>query len=334
MLKLRLSILLLPLSILYGCIQKLRRKLYQSGFFPSEKLPGTTISVGNLEVGGTGKSPVSIAIANELISRGAKPVIVTRGYRSGLQSDEFAVLLDRKTILEPKSRKEFFADEARMQSAALPSVPIIIGSNRLNSCQEYLKNFSAPSHWILDDGFQHLRIKRDLDIVLMDANRPLDNGLVLPSGRLREFKGTLNYADVILLTRSSDTNTPEKLNTFASKIIHCPFSNGSPVFRHSPNGSTIQPDSTSKISLVCGIAKPQQLISSVIKMGLKIQSELLIGDHKPFDRDAIIKSSKDCDVILTTDKDYFRDPSVFESLPTPVATIPLQADIADLVKSL
>ena len=144
-----LQILAIPLSLLYGCLMKLRRQLYLKDFLTSHQLPGVCISIGNLEVGGTGKTPVCIALANELLSKGHRPAILTRGYRSGLNSEESVVLLNETVLYPSNFSKAFFADEARLQSHHLPTVAIIIGANRVQAAQKYCQAFEPPTHWIL-----------------------------------------------------------------------------------------------------------------------------------------------------------------------------------------
>ncbi|WP_207912385.1 tetraacyldisaccharide 4'-kinase [Pseudobacteriovorax antillogorgiicola] len=323
---------MLPLSYLYGQIQAFRRTLFDRKILTSHRLPNQVISVGNLEVGGTGKSPVTVAIANYLLKQGFHPVIVTRGYRSGLDADDNAVLLDRELVLTPQSGKDFHADEARMQSALLPSVPVIIGAKRIDACRRFLAHFPEPTHWLLDDGFQHCQIKRDLDIVLLDADRPLDNGHVIPCGRLREFPGTLERADIILLTRARSNQVPPVLQNFRDRIRFSTFEHKSLNVVHSSRSG--EPFPTQDLAVITGIAKPQKLLTSVQELGLGISQTHIVRDHEPFRLREIKDKIKNCRAVLTTEKDYFRDPSIFDELSIPVATLPLSADIQEIHKSL
>ena len=329
MLKETLKIIALPLSLTYGFIQLIRRLLYGYGLLKQEDLPGRCISIGNLEVGGTGKSPVTIAIAQELIAQGHKPAIVTRGYRSGLSSDEFAVIKGEQCLIAPQRTKDFAADEARMQSSILKDVPVIIGSNRVAACRAFLGKFDAPSHWLLDDGFQHLKIRRDLDLVLLDANRPLDNKLTMPSGRLREFPFTLKWASRILLTRSEDEIIPNELRRHAEKISFSQFTNRSLELVHSSAGEKGYKQDWN-VLLVSGIAKPEQLHSRLTEQGINIKESYFVPDHHHFDRKIIVDKSRHLDAIICTEKDYYRDPQVFKSAEIPVFTSPLHADIASI----
>ena len=174
------KVLLTPISLIYGFVQFVRRGLYHTGVLRSQDLPGTVISIGNIEAGGTGKTPVVIALAKWLQEEGFTPVILTRGYRSGLKSHETAILVNEVTVLQTGS-SEFSADEAQQQSADLSDVPVVIGANRLEGAKTYLRNFKEPTHWILDDGFQHLKISRNIDILLLDYDHPFGNGFPIPS---------------------------------------------------------------------------------------------------------------------------------------------------------
>ena len=325
-----LQFLLIPLGCLYGLIQFVRRYLYQLGVLKSIRLPGKVISVGNLEVGGTGKSPITIAIAKAIIAQGGTPAIVTRGYRSGMGANESCVLINGKMLLPPKDTQSFFADEARMQSALLPDTPIIIGRDRVGSCRRYLEKNSAPSHWLLDDGFQHLKIERDLNIALLDAKYPLDNGLVLPAGRLREFPNTLNQASILVLTRANPEGfkLPKSLQKFNSLTYFSRFNIRDPTIVR-PVGKEKVFDKNWKTLLLCGIAKPADLIKSVKDKGIKVNQTLIVRDHQPFLLRDIKEKINSCDAIITTEKDYFRDTSIFSELEIPVATLPLTADISE-----
>lgn len=319
--------------MLYGAIQWLRRSLYQSGLKSPLRLPGKVISVGNLEVGGTGKSPVTIALASRLVNLGLQPAIVTRGYRSGLSSSESVALLGGEVIMKPQSSPNFLADEGRMQSALLQTVPIIIGARRALACQRYLGQHPAPSHWILDDGFQHMQIFRDCNIVLMDAQYPFDNGLVLPSGRLREWAGALQQADYILLTRAKTKDIPTSLKNLNKPVGFSQFFHGEPKLVHSPQGQTA-PSRHWTYFVICAIAKPESFKLDLLNLGFKIAGLYSERDHNPLDLHKFKEMIKTSDAILTTEKDFYRDPRVFEDLNIPVVTLPLKASIDDLPENL
>ena len=184
--------LLWPLSLLYSLIVRAKAWCYARGIFRKRKLPGTVISVGNLTVGGTGKTPMVLAIAERLAQEGKHAAILTRGYRgtadagaSGVpQSDEVALLRERLA----------------------GKVQLGVGADRYKSGMVLAKH--GIDWFVLDDGFQHLKLSRDADVVLVDATDPFGGGMVLPAGRLREPLSALRRADIVVITRSVQAPSP------------------------------------------------------------------------------------------------------------------------------
>ncbi len=315
--------LLSPFAIIYGVMQLFRRLCYKVGFRTPTRFPGYTISVGNLEAGGTGKSPVVIALAQKLREENFNPVIVTRGYKSGLKARETLVLLNGK-IIQGDPPAKFLADEAKMQSAALPTTPIIIGTKRSLGIERYLKNFPAASHWILDDGFQHLQIHRDYDLVLLDYQSPFSNGWPLPCGHLREFPMTLSRASGVLLTRAQSEALPTALKPYENMpIFFASFRSDQLTHRCGPHVALKE----AKICLVAGIAKPQQLVQALGNMGLIPIKTYWVADHQPFSPEQLLLQAKGCQILVTTEKDYHRDPQIFEFLGMGVYVLSLRANI-------
>ncbi len=316
-----MSVLLAPLGWLYGGIMRLRRFLFQKGILRSHQLPGFVISVGNLEVGGTGKSPVVMAVARHLMQRGARPIILTRGYRSGLPPDDSAVLLGSQLLLTPASGQSFHADEATMQARKLETVPVIIGAKRWEAAQRYLQHHPAPSHWILDDGFQHLKLKRQLNIVLLDAERPLHNGRCLPAGRLREFPSTLKFAQLILLTRARLKHRAFILHNMTAPVIPVAFGNSQPLQVAGPE----QPWSSHAAAvLALGIAQPDRVVEYCRQQNYPITEQLTTGDHELFPMEKLEALGRKVGAILTTEKDFWRQADVLRSLMIPTYVLPLE----------
>lgn len=326
--------LLTPLSFLYGGAVKRRTQLFLDGTWPRVKLPGKVISIGNIEAGGTGKTPMAVAIAEYLLSTGHRPAILTRGYRSGLEENEWLVLKDESILLSSQLSPVFHADEARFQAARLKTVPVIVGAQRYKAAQHYLEHFPAPTHWLLDDGFQHLKIERQLDLVLLDAKHPFGNGKLIPAGTLREPIEHLQRADALLLTRSSDAHPSaaarEQIKTFAKPVLMIPFQQGAPKQLSGPATDFSQ---CKKALLAAAIARPDRLKDSLTSLQVK---ELFKGDHQRFVTHEITAAANDCDAILTTEKDFWRDPEVFRAQKKPVFILELKPviDPADLQRIL
>jgi tetraacyldisaccharide 4'-kinase len=185
----------------------LTAKQYLS-FRHRRRLPCKVISIGNITVGGTGKTPATIAVAEEALKRGLHPVILTRGYKGRAKGPCFVTKGD-----VPLLSVEDAGDESLLMAERLKNVAIVKGNNRYEAGMFALKSlcrakeapdsgFQLPNLFILDDGFQHQGLYRDKDIVLIDTGNPFGNGLLLPFGRLREPVGSLYRADIIVLTKA------------------------------------------------------------------------------------------------------------------------------------
>ena len=321
--------ILYPLQLIYRLASSLRRLFYHWKIVKKNRLPGITISIGNLEVGGTGKSPVVISLCKYLIDHGHKPAILTRGYKSGLQPDDFLTIKDGEILIPPKQSGEVHADESMMQSQALNNVPIIVGAKRYAAAQKYLSLYPEPSHWILDDGFQHLQLQRDIDLVLLDANKPFADRYQLPMGKLRESPRHLKRATGVILTRSHSykQSAPELIKLYKLPCISAPFNNNQPV-----QVSGDPSDLTTDIRLLAltAIAKPKRFINSLESMGLKIEHKIIKRDHQRFtSQDVGQIDYSNYDALITTSKDYWRDPKIMFSLNKPIYVVPLKASISN-----
>ena len=315
---------LLPLAWVFSFFVWVRNRLYDLGFLRPVILSGKVISVGNLAVGGTGKSPVVTAIVKDILAINGSPAIVTRGYRSGLGRHEWQVLLNGK-VIAGESRLDVIADEAMMQSLALPSVPVIIGRKRADAVRNFLVSCSrfSISHWILDDGFQHRQIARTVDIVLLDGRNPA--GFLLPAGRFREPLSALRRADLVLITKAL---SPEQVNRSRMLIrsVNARCDIGEVSF--SPENPKIlcghshsQPQ---KWCLVAGIAQPQDFERSAAERGITAHQKLFMADHCPFPEAELRELQRNCDAFLTTEKDFARAHALFLSLSIPTYVLPLK----------
>ena len=324
--------ILRPLSFVYSAVQTLRALFYRYGLLRTNRLPGYVISIGNLEAGGTGKSPVTMAIVEILREKGFTPAILTRGYKSGLKAEESVCLLGEQIIMQPQETAHFHADEARMQAAKLETVPVIVGRNRLAAAKRYLQSYEQPSHWILDDGMQHLKIERDLNIVLLNYQYPFDNLLTLPSGHLREGPHALSRADLVFLTRAKINEGQVSLRPYYNgPVTPVSFAMSTPLpWKHSRPFTK----STDKSLLLLGIAGPDRLVSHLKDLNIQIYRSQIVGDHQPFEFSNIVHLASDCDVVITTEKDVYRQEDSFSSLGKPVYIIRLDLDITCIKSAL
>lgn len=310
--------LLAPFELLFRLVVMVRNASYDRGWRTTHTLPGKTISVGNLTVGGTGKSPVVMELAHLLIAMGYQPAILTRGYRSGLAAEDSMTMRGSEILQQPLQKGCYTADEARMQAQMLETVPVIVGARRWEAAQRYLQEFPAPDVWILDDGFQHRRIHRDWDLVLINGDQAFGNRRLLPWGILREPTANLKRCHAIGLT----TSHPRKhlaprdrqlMETFGKVLI--------PILFHSDTLRPLQETITHmprRAIVVTAIARPQRVTAAVESLA-EVAGTIVKADHHRFQRGEILTMLENTrpDAVITTAKDYWRDPGIFHDLGVP-----------------
>lgn len=329
------------LSWLFGWIVALRNFLFDVGILRAEKLPGKVISIGNIAAGGTGKTPTTIAIAQHLLGKGARPAILTRGYRGGLKSGDWLVLLGGKRIAGNASDVTR-PDEAILQSMHLPTVPVIVGSKRKKNARTWLSEFEkhgakAPTHWLLDDGFQHRVIARDVDIVLLDAEKPF--GKLLPQGRFREPTESLGRAHAVVFTRSKMPTlprvgdrsylalvAPDAKVGFSEMIFAQPKSVWPKVNDGEPND---------EVFLVSGIAQPKEFRKAVEALGIKILGEKIFSDHQAIDISSVNQMvGQNKAPILMTEKDWARCEPEGVKFVSRILVLPMQATLSPEIAAI
>lgn len=335
------------LSWLYGLVVWLRNMLFQRGILRAETLPGRVISVGNIAVGGTGKSPMIIAVAEHLLAKGDRPAILTRGYHGGLTSREWMVLVAGK-VVAGNAPIHARPDEAVMESQILSTVPVVVGANRRCAARHWLKHLEdrkepAPTHWLLDDGFQHRWISRDLDIVLLDADKPF--GKLLPKGRFREPTESISRAQSVVFTRSQMPTLPRigdrSYVGLIAPHIQLGFSEmtyGTPrcVWRGDDNLVDALIKGASKtIYLVSGIAQPESFRRALQSAGWSILGELLYPDHGAIDFTMIssMVQSKPAPILMT-EKDWARCEPQAGHFAYPIFVLPMRASLPDELASI
>ena len=300
-----------PFGPFYSAFMKSREKLYQRGVFRSYSLPVPVIAVGNLVLGGTGKTPTVQHLAGLLLQNGYHPAIVSRGY-GGQSKKAVNVVSDGKNIfLSPK----IAGDEPCMLAQSLPDVAVLTGAQRIFPCREAVDRLHADII-ILDDGFQHLAVKRDIDIVLFDSTALAGNSRIFPGGSLREPISALNRCHAFLLTGENAANR-ERTQKFV-KLLQKRFP-GKPVFISSfnayelrgPNGSIIGSPLQENFFAFCGIANPARFEKSLIGYGIQAVGFKAFRDHTPYDQTMVAQLCKKAvasgaDKLVTTEKDFVK----------------------------
>jgi tetraacyldisaccharide 4'-kinase len=265
-----------PLSAIFGAGGTIRNALYDRRIFPVKKLARPVVSIGNISVGGSGKTPFVIALGQLLAERGIAFDVLSRGY--GRSSTEIAVV-------DPNGPPAQFGDEPLLIARKLQA-PVIVGADRYQAGLLAEQKFSSKLH-LLDDGFQHRRLHRDFDVVLLPAEDQA--GSLLPIGRLREPLTAVNRADAVVLTDSQAQTVEAKSIWHARRVIELPAAAGKSV-------------------AFSGIARPLQFIDGLKSSRIEIAGTIPFRDHhryeqRDIDRLLHLKKQTSADSFITTEKD-------------------------------
>lgn len=289
--------LLIPLSVVYGFFAVLNRYIYESGVRKRYRLGRPVISVGNLSTGGTGKTPLVIAISKYLQNIGKNPVVLSRGYRR--KSKNNTVCNARMDVLE-------CGDEPLLM--AKKKIDVVVGTDRIKSARLAYEKLN-PDVFILDDGFQHHRIEKDLNIIVVDATKPFWEDRLLPAGRLREPVSFYCYADCFVVTR---LDRLEKKDLFIEKVKRFgrPFFVAEEEFGRLYNlhGETINPTQLAEknVIVMAGLGNNQQFFHKMQELSqifrFKIEQFLDFPDHYHY-KNFTPEVNK---VYLTTEKDIVK----------------------------
>jgi tetraacyldisaccharide 4'-kinase len=286
--------LLWPLSLAYGAAAHLRARAYRTGLLHPRRLEGVVISVGNLTTGGTGKTPMVLWIAHRLLAEEKSPGILTRGY--GGRGDA-----ENSTSDEVRLLRAHLGDRATFG----------VGADRFAHGSELARR--GVQWFILDDGFQHLQLTRDVDIVLIDALNPFGGGHLLPAGRLREPRSALARADIVVITRSDHAPALQaaiRHESDAPIFYARPHLESIRLFRGEYPGTEAPQCHAQKLFAFSGIGNPAALRADLREWGFQIVGYKVFPDHHrytPDDVRAIQAQARDAgaDGAICTEKDIF-----------------------------
>ncbi|MCP3924784.1 MAG: tetraacyldisaccharide 4'-kinase [Desulfobacterales bacterium] len=289
------------LSKIFGLIVSTRRTFYNKDIFKSFSSPVKVISVGNITVGGTGKTPFTIYLAKLLKENGFNPAVISRGY-GGTLEEKGAVVHDGEKMLADVYEA---GDEPYLIAEKLKNVPVYVGSSRCKSADKAV--IGGADFLILDDGFQHLKIDRNFEIILLDSDKPFGNGHLIPRGSLRDPLKYLSLGDAFILTRYKGVDPDSLKNIIPSKNI----------FRTTHKESIYNVDGNCDLNILngksafafSGIAHNDKFRQSTTSLGLIVEGFKEYKDHHRYERadiDDIYESSKGCDFIVTTEKDFVK----------------------------
>lgn len=292
------------LSLLYGGAVRLRNLLYDLGIFKMRKLECKVVSIGNITVGGTGKTPMVIMLANMLKEHGYMPAVLSRGY-GGRNRNSINVVSDGKRIFMEHDEA---GDEPALIAGSVSDVPVITGRRRYLTGRYASEHLSADI-LILDDAFQHRGLSRDIDIVLLNGESPFGNGFLLPRGTLREPAKALNRADVIVLTGSDRKGEMTTVNGLAPVPIFKAYRR--PKYLVQGRSEDIYPLAYltgKKVCAFAGIADPESFKRTIESLGAEVVAFVRFPDHHRYterDLEEIRRESLNhsAEVTIATEKD-------------------------------
>lgn len=310
------SLLLTPFAWLYGVVIWIRNTLYDNGVLISEGFNLPVISVGNITVGGTGKTPHVEYLAQLLLEEDLRIATLSRGYK-------------RKTrdfrIASPESTAREIGDEAMQVKHRFPEITVAVDRNRVNGIQNLMKLAPPVEVILLDDAYQHRSLKPGFSILLVDYNRPIDRDLLLPAGRLREPAANRNRANIILVTRSPERIKPIELREYVNRLKpsigqHIYFTSMRygdllPVYPHIPVKEVSWfKEHVKAVLIVSGIANPRHLRQYARSINTNIV-EISFPDHHHYTQKNLkhitrtfmeLRENNAQVMVLTTEKDAMR----------------------------
>lgn len=314
----------------YGTAVVARTAAYRAGLLGRHRVPCPVVSVGNLTAGGTGKTPCVICLARDLQERGWRPAILLRGYgRRG--GTGLLVASAGQGLLVPAAEA---GDEASLLAEVLPGVPVILAADRVRGAEVALSRCGADL-LILDDGYQHLRLQRDLDILLLDARSPFGSGALLPRGLLREPPAAADRADLVILTRADQARDLDGVEEGIRRLNH-----RAPLLRaiHRPvslvriaDGTSLPPQALAgqAVAALSGIGSPEAFEATLRGLGASVAAVLRFPDHHRFQAEELERAGREgraagATLLVTTAKDRARGGLPAQAGGLPVAVLEVE----------
>jgi len=300
---------LTPFACIFEIIILIRNFLFDNRLLNISKIKLPVISVGNITAGGTGKTPITLFLAEEAKKRGLRPAILSRGY--GRVSRGYSIVHDG---LKLRETVENSGDEPFLMANKLKNVPIVVSKNRLEGASIIVDRFDSDLI-ILDDGFQHRRLHRDVDILLINALEKSSAYHMLPAGQLRENLKNIRRANHIIITKGSIDRIPSKVQ---KKIKNPILSSTKYLILEHDTGKSIDLDlfKSTPIFAFCGIGDSNFFLNSLKLLKVQVVDSLIFKDHVDYDKKVLQKlysriNKLKIDAILTTEKDLVKLPESF-----------------------
>jgi len=291
----------------------LRHTAYRRGWLKTRRLGRPVISVGNLSVGGTGKTPVVILMAGILLAGGQRPCILTRGYARRRGKGPTLLDPEERLVYEPRE----VGDEPALLARALPDVPIVVAADRYQGGRLAERSF-RPGVFLLDDGFQHFALARDLDVVLLDVTAPSSELALLPAGRLRETFQALQRAHWVILTRTelgdaSGMQARVQAVNPKARIFRCSTKLAGLLDARTGLPEPAESLLGKKVAAFCGIGNSAAFFADLRSWGFDVTAERAFPDHHMYRRRDLenvfaVARGTGAEAVLTTEKDLMNLP--------------------------
>ncbi|HLW81004.1 MAG TPA: tetraacyldisaccharide 4'-kinase [Candidatus Acidoferrales bacterium] len=302
--------ILWPLSVIYGAGARLRAWTYRAGIFQQKRLRGVVVSVGNITVGGTGKTPMVAWVARRFVDNGRRVGVLARGYRplQGVGAVHGAAA-------------GWNGEIALLHARLGRRVHFGVGANRFEKGKELEER--GVNGFVLDDGFQHQQLARDVNIVMIDATNPFGGGHLLPSGRLREPISALRRANIIVIHRAEKAPAVEAvIRRYSAAPI---FFSQTKLLGVEPFGDaeiTVAPARRRKFFAFCGIGNPSSFLADLKRWDISVLGHRIFRDHHRYSPNDIASLSREAvaagaDALLCTEKDTYDLPST-AAMPVPI----------------
>jgi tetraacyldisaccharide 4'-kinase len=292
-------------SQLYAALARLRRTKIETTPGASRRLSRPVVSIGNLVVGGSGKTPLTALVARLLAEAGERPAILSRGYARTDPDDGVTIVSDGQRLRADLARA---GDEPLLLARSLPGVAVLVCADRYLAGRLAEQHLGATVH-VLDDGFQHMRLARDVNLLIVDR-ADVERPRLLPSGRLREPLSAARAADAVLVTGADDDHVGEVGERLGVAEAFALYRDVEPAVEETVDGPRPLGPGT-RVVIVSGIARPERFVAEAVEGGFDVAGDIAFGDHHPFVAADIARIARQlrtsgASVVLTTEKDFVR----------------------------
>ncbi len=299
--------LLWPFSAVYGTAAWLRAWAYRTGIGRAKRLRGTVVSVGNITVGGTGKTPMTAWVAQRFLDSGRKVAVLARGYRP----------LEGGASGDVRGGEAGWNDEIALLNERLGGrAQFGVGANRFEKGRAL--EAAGVDCFVLDDGFQHQQLARDVDIVMIDAANPFGGGNLLPAGRLREPLAALRRASIVVIHRTEKAPALEaKIRRYSAAPIYFSQTKLAGIEAFGETEIMAAPAQRQKFFAFCGIGNPAAFVADLKRWDISVAGQRFFRDHHRYTPDDLAQlaeeaSAADAEALLCTEKDVYDLPAGME----------------------